>query len=112
MEAPVFSLTQNRQAPQALAVSAATVGGASQFCRYKYNGLRLSRRSTLVVKLVCRPGADGRRPPAGRCVPAWARWAPGPRGGRVPRGTRVPPSGPPLGSWALGPPLGPMGPIS
>ena len=95
---------KNRKAPRALAVSAATVGGASRFLQVQAQWTAL-----LVVKVVFRPCAVGRRPPAGRCAPAWARWAPGIRGGRVPHGTRVAPCGL-LGPWP--PRWAPLGPIS
>ena len=109
MDAPVLTLSQNRQAPQALAVSAAAVGGASQFCRYICTEERLSRRFALGVELVCRPGFGCRRPPAGRRAPAWAQWALWPLGDRGPRVTRGPPVTP-SGSVGPWPPLGPLGP--
>jgi len=48
---------------------------------------------TLEDKLVCRPTAGGRRPPAGRRAPAWARWTYGPHG----------PHGPHRPHWPHGP---------
>jgi len=104
LDANGLMLDQNRQAPQAHAVLAATVGGASLFCRYKWAGQRLSRHSTLEVKLFALPSGRRWPPPAGR--PPRAGLGPlgplGPRGARGSCGTRGP-------LWTLGL-FGPLGP--